>query len=157
MNSSLLEQLHDIEGLDAIHWWPLALGWWVVIGAAMVILLALSVYLIRRLAFKRSWKNDALQKLAHLEDNLSEETAKETLVYLSEYLRRIALRNYSRKECAGLTGEKWLIWLKAKDPKQFDWESEGRLLINAPYAPQNTLFPPLKIKNLIQAARSWVV
>lgn len=153
---SLLEQLHDIDGLDAIHWWPLALGWWVLIGVVVIILSALSVFAIRRLAFKRSWKNDALQKLAHLEGNLSEETANETLVRLSEYLRRIVLRKYSRKECAGLTGENWLKWLKTRDPKQFDWESEGKLLIIVPYAPQNALFPPSKIKTLIQAARSWV-
>ena len=27
--SSLMQQLHDIEGLDPISPWPLAVGWWV--------------------------------------------------------------------------------------------------------------------------------
>ncbi|MBA2727152.1 MAG: DUF4381 domain-containing protein, partial [Parachlamydiaceae bacterium] len=37
----LLEQLHDIEGLDPISFWPLALGWWILI--AVLILLSLAI------------------------------------------------------------------------------------------------------------------
>ena len=92
------------------------------------------------LAFKRSWKNDTLQKLAFLEKNLSDATAVETVIALSEYLRRIALKRFSRKECAGLTGKSWLKWLTTHDPKKFDWEAKGALLIDVPYARDTSLW-----------------
>jgi hypothetical protein len=155
--NSLLEQLHDIEGLDSISPWPLAIGWWVLIGIGVIILCGLVYLIIHRIAFKRSWKSDTLLKLSYLEENLSETTARETIMALSEYLRRIALRRFPRKECAGLTGEAWLKWLATHDPKKFDWENRGTLLINLPYAPPNTLQSPDQIKNLIQAVRNWVL
>ncbi|MES2199239.1 MAG: DUF4381 domain-containing protein [Chlamydiota bacterium] len=151
-----LEMLHDIEGLDPISFWPLAIGWWVLI-AVVILILTLTLYFgIRKLAFKRSWKNDILRKLTRLEKELSALTARETIILLSEYLRRIALRRFSRKECAGLVGQGWLKWLTNNDPKGFDWEKKGVLLIEIPYAPKNSLLPVDRIKDLIQAIREWV-
>lgn len=154
--NSLLEQLHDIEGLDTINWWPLAIGWWVLIVLGVCLVALITCFVIFKLAYKRSWKNDTYQKLVYLEKNLSDVTARETIIALSEYLRRIALRRFSRKECAGLTGEAWLKWLTANDPKQFDWENNGNLLIDVPYAPLNTSISANKIKDLIQAVKNWV-
>jgi len=154
--NSLLEMLNDIEGLDEISRWPLAIGWWIVIVLGIVIVAAAICFIVYRIAFKRSWKNDTFQKLTHLENNLSDATARETAIALSEYLRRIALRRYSRKECAGLSGEAWLKWLSSNDPKKFDWEKKGILLINVPYAPDNAKLSANQIKDLIQAVRSWV-
>src|SRR5207248_64813 len=104
-----------------------------------------------RIAFKRSWKNDTFQKLIRLEENLTDATARETVSALSEYLRRIALKRFSRKECAGLVGEDWLKWLTIHDPKKFDWEKKGTLLIEIPYTPVNKSLPAHQIKDLIQA------
>jgi len=154
--NSLLEKLHDIEGLDSISWWPLAIGWWVLLIIGICILCAIIYYISYWFAFKRSWKNDALQKLAHLEKQLSDTTAREIVIELSEYVRRIALRRFPRKECAGLTGEAWLKWLSLHDPKHFDWEKKGALLIDAPYAPLNAGLSTNQIKDLIQAVRNWV-
>ena len=158
--NSLMEQLHDIEGLDAISWWPLALGWWVLIAASLLLVGASVWFIARRLAFRRSWKYDTFQKLALLEMKLNESvtdaTIKETAITLSEYLRRIALRRFSRKECAGLVGEAWLQWLSRHDSKNFDWKNKGRLLIEAPYAPANSKLSVIQIKELIQAAKDWV-
>jgi hypothetical protein len=154
--SSLLEKLHDIEGLDPISWWPLAIGWWILIVMGIFMVCALIGFVAYRLAFKRSWKNDTFQKLAHLEANLTDATARETVITLSEYLRRIALRRFSREECAGLVGEAWLKWLTRHDPKNFDWEKKGTLLIEVPYAPTHPILSAKQIKNLIQAVKNWV-
>jgi hypothetical protein len=154
--SSLLEQLHDIEGLDSISWWPLAPGWWVLITLCVIILCLLAWFALSKLAFRLSWKSDTLHKLAFLEGNLSESTARETVIALSEYLRRIALRRFPRKECAGLTGEAWLKWLASRDPKSYDWVKRGGFLIDAPYAPVDASMPASEIKELIQAVKNWV-
>ncbi len=152
----LLEKLHDIEGLDPISWWPLAIGWWILIMIAIFLVCAIAYLTAYRLAFKRSWKNDTFQKLLQLEKNLTDATARETIITLSEYLRRIVLQRFSREECAGLMGEAWLKWLTAHDPKNFDWEKKGTVLIEVPYAPGNLALSTCQIKNLIQAVRQWV-
>ncbi len=154
----MLEQLHDIEGLDSISAWPLAIGWWVVIALGMVLSIVAIVFIIRTIAFRRSWKNDALKKLTQLEKNLTNETAGESVILLSEYLRRIILQKFPRNECAALLGKKWLEWLKAHDPKEFDWETKGTLLIEIPYAPKKAQQPPLdQVTDLIRATRHWVI
>lgn len=153
---NLLEQLHDIEGLDQVSSWPLAIGWWVLIAAGVCTAGAIVAFAVYKIAFKRSWKNDTLKRLSSLEKTLSDATARETVVALSEYSRRIALRRFSRKECAGLTGEAWLKWLAGKDPKRFDWEKKGTLLIDLPYAPVNGKLSLDQIKDLIQAIKHWI-
>ena len=152
----LIEQLHDIEGLDLIDWWPLAIGWWIVTGALIFFASALFLYILKKAAFRRSWKSDIFEKLASLEKDLSDATAREIVISLSEYLRRIALRRFARQECAGLTGKDWLKWLAEHDPKNFDWKKNGKLLIEAPYAPANANLSLSEIKNLIQAIKNWV-
>lgn len=152
----LLEQLHDIDGLDTISWWPLSIGWWIVIALAVALSIMLLCYAVYRISFMRSWKSDTLQKLTRLEKNLSETTARETAIALSEYLRRIALRRFSRKECASLIGEKWLTWLSEHDPKQFDWKIKGIFLINLPYAPENATVAVEEVNDIIQATKNWV-
>ncbi len=151
-----MQQLHDIEGLDAISPWPLAIGWWVAIACGMLFL-GIALWLLwLRLNYLRSWKRDTFKKLESLEHNLSPSTSGETIAFLSEYLRRIAVRRFPRKECAGLVGDAWLKWLKAHDPQQFDWTEKGKLLIEIPYAPAHADLPLQQIKELIQAVRYWV-
>ncbi len=151
-----LEQLHDIEGLDFISSWPLSIAWWAVIVMGILLIGAAVCFIVYKLAFNRSWKKDTFQKLANLEKNLSDITARETAITLSEYLRRIALRRFSRKECAGLIGEDWLKWLTLQDPKKFDWEKKGTILIKVPYAPVDSSLSTHEIKDLIEAIRDWV-
>jgi len=154
--NSLLEKLHDIDELDTISVWPLAIGWWLVMGISLLILLAIFYFIAKKIAYKRSWKNDTCQKLLLLEKNLSKETSAETLIALSEYMRRIAIKRFSRKECASLMGTAWLKWLKEHDEQEFDWTKNGSLIASGPYAPKNANFSLEEIKDLIHAARGWI-
>lgn len=154
--NTLLEELHDIEGLDLISRWPLAPGWWVLMISGIILSAGLGWFIASRIAFKRSWKSDTLRKLSILEEKLSETTGREVIITLSEYLRRIALRRFSRKECASLTGETWLAWLTQNDPKEFDWKGKGTLLTDIPYARSCPSLSPDQIKELIKAVKEWV-
>jgi hypothetical protein len=147
-----MEQLHDIEGPGPISFWPLAIGWWILIGCGALLLWLL----LRRLIYLKSWQRAIFKQLDRLEKNLSPYTSGETVSFLSEFLRRIAMRRFPRKECAGLVGDSWLQWLTAHDPKQFDWISKGKLLIEVPYAPLHQDLPLEQIQELIQAVRNWV-
>ncbi len=48
------------------------------------------------------------------------------------------------------------MWLSKNDPGGFNWEADGKLLTEAPYAPPGKALPPEKIRSLITAARAWV-
>jgi len=154
--NDLLSKLHDIQGIDAVSRWPLPLGWWIVIAIAFLMFSMCVWVLVRWIIFRFSWKNDTLKKLKVLEKHLSDANAVETAASLSEYMRRIALKRYSRKECAGLMDKDWLQWLSKNYPKKFDWETKGVVLTQAPYAPLNHGMPKEPIIELIHAAREWV-
>lgn len=154
--TSLIDELNDIEGIDVISPWPLAIGWWVLIAIGILLLMVALWFLKRRVDYLRSWKRDAFKKLDALEHNLTPANSKDTVAFLSEYLRRIALRRFPRQECAGLVGDEWLMWLQKHDPKQFDWPLKGKLLVEVVYAPDREELPLTQIKELIQATRHWV-
>jgi Domain of unknown function (DUF4381) len=152
----LMQELHDIEGVDPVSWWPLGIGWWIVIGL-FFLLCIISIYIMyRRNVFNRSWKRDALMQLTVLKNGLTEKTARETAEILSEYLRRITIKRYSRKECAGLVDDDWLCWLAEHDPNKFDWKRKGRVLIDVAYAPLDKFPSAGEVKELIQAVKGWV-
>ena len=81
---------------------------------------------------------------------------KQTASELSELVRRIAMARLGRESCAGLTGESWLEWLAANDPKGFDWSDRGRVLLEAPYAPPGAQSHTQDLMALIDAAYEWV-
>ena len=153
----LIDQLKDIDGLDPISIWPLAIGWWILIAIMSIFMILILLWIIKGFRFRRSWKYDTFKRLDFLEKKLTDETSKETLIVLSEYMRRIALKLYPRKECAGLKGVMWLQWLREHDPINFEWDKKGMILLNAPYAPLNATIPTKEIVDLIQAAKRWVV
>ncbi len=155
MNNKL-PGLKDIEGIDPVSFWPLGPGWWFVIGLLLILIISLLWIYARRRAFRRSWKYDALAAICELEMKLSAENAAESLILLSEFLRRIAVARYSRKECAGLLGDAWLEWLSKKDPSGFDWRAKGKVLIDAPYAPHDRALSLQEVKEYIHAIKGWV-
>lgn len=151
-----LAQLKDIDGLDAISWWPPAIGWWVVIGLFVLIIVGLVFWYRRRRTFLTSWQRNTLSQLSTLENTLTEANSLAMAIEISELIRRIVIEKYSRNECAGLEGEEWLSWLKKHDPKQFGWKTKAKWLTDVPYAPTNTLVPNEEIVQVINAIRRWV-
>lgn len=152
MQQDLLSQLRDIRGLDAVSWWPPAPGWWGLTGLLLVI--CGGIYFYRRYKEKQAarWQVEAKALFGELR---SEQDKKKKAVALSELLRRLAIKQHGRDACAGLEGKKWLEWLAKNDPQGFDWKQKAKILIEAPYAPEekiaNNDFEPL-----IAAAERWV-
>jgi len=59
--------LRDIHGLDALPWWPLATGWWVVAGiAGFLVLVWFAGRWWMRNGLFGSWRTDARRKLRAL-------------------------------------------------------------------------------------------
>lgn len=156
----IVDGLRDIHGLDPISFWPLAPGWWLVLGG--VVLLALLVIgwkkVSPQLSFgrPRDWRTDARRLVRELRRRLPGLDGRTAAGEFSELMRRIAMASTSRDECAGLSGQAWLDWLSDRDPSGFDWREHGRLLLDIPYAPPGTAVDPDDLRRLLDAANAWI-
>ncbi|MDJ0805545.1 MAG: DUF4381 domain-containing protein [Gammaproteobacteria bacterium] len=152
-----MDPLHDIRGIDPAPWWPLAPGWWLILlGALLFALLIWWLWRQRRLYPLGRWQKDARQRLVRLKRQLQHAPTKEVASELSELLRRIAIARCGRAKTAALSGQAWLAWLANNDRSGFDWQANGQLLLQLPYAPPDRDSDRDKIRNLIDAAIRWV-
>ncbi|HLU05258.1 MAG TPA: DUF4381 domain-containing protein [Woeseiaceae bacterium] len=145
--------LRDLHLPEAIGWWPLAPGWWVLLGLAGLVLL-----LLFRKAWVR-WREDAarrvaLRELARVESTYHESPNPVLLATrLSELLRRTMLAYSPRKEVAGLTGLQWLAWLdRGLDEKPFT-EGPGRMLKELPYRRADSPARAVDVDALLKVVR----
>ncbi|NEV62586.1 DUF4381 domain-containing protein [Thiorhodococcus minor] len=155
-------QLRDIRDISSIPWWPPAPGWWLILGA--VLLIGYAIWRWRTPLSLRvpipgitlgTWRWDAAAALRDLRRRAQGgQDPKATASELSELLRRIAMARLGRPACAGLTGPAWLEWLQAQDPNGFAWRERGQPLLVAPYAPPGVTAQDLMA--LIEAAEGWV-
>jgi hypothetical protein len=153
------QYLRDVHGPDPVGWWPPALGWWLVALAVVLGVFAL-VRLYRwwrKTRFSLSgWRWDARRRLIALRRRVTLADLKAVAGELSELLRRIAIARCGRDTCAGLSGEAWLQWLSLNDPRGFDWNEQGRLLLELPYSPYDPQVSRQDLLQLIDAALEWV-
>ena len=95
-----LDNLREIVELPPVSWWPLALGWWIVIIALGIIAMAAVLR-----AWKR-WNTNAYRRAA-----LQELESVSTVAAIEDILKRTALCAYPRTQIASLSGSKWCQWL----------------------------------------------
>jgi hypothetical protein len=146
--------LRDLHLPDAVGWWPLAPGWWVVIALAAAAL----VYLAWR--WYRAWqfnapRRHALRELARFEAEFLEH--RDPLVLgkqLSELLRRGMLAYAPRDEVAGLTGEAWLRWLDEGMSVPYFHTEGGKSLLTLPYRDPDGDFSDIDVGALLAAVRT---
>jgi hypothetical protein len=145
--------LRDLHLPEAIGWWPLAPGWWLVIAAALVAL----GYLVHRFLEYRSRgaaRRFALQQLDALTADFEQHgDAVAFSSNLSELLRRTMLAYAPRQEIAGLTGEEWLRWLdRDLDRPRFQGDA-GRKLLELPYRRPDDELSALELVDVVAAVR----
>ena len=125
--------LRDLHLPETISWWPLAPGWWIVLGLALIAVgFSLQRYLARRA--RGAARRSALRQLDEL---LTEYEAQRNAVSfaaeVSALLRRAMLAYAPRQNVAGLTGEEWLAWLDRDLAHPQFVAGPGRALIELPY------------------------
>lgn len=145
--------LRSLHLPEAVGWWPLAPGWWLVLG-----LCAVGLVMLLRAAWRRRRRNAArrfaLEELARLQhDYQADGNAVALGVRLSELLRRVMLAYAPRSEVAGLTGRAWLDWLdRGLDDKPFT-EGPGRELKDLPYRNAAGGMSDVDVDGLIEVIR----
>jgi hypothetical protein len=145
--------LRDLHLPEAIGWWPLAPGWWVVIALAVAAMLIL----LRRYLRTRARGAARRYALLQLQELTAEfEQHRDAVAFssaLSALLRRTMLAYAPRQEVAGLTGDEWLAWLD-RDLDQPRFQSEaGRKLLELPYRAPRDDVSAMDLVDVVAAVR----
>ncbi len=145
--------LRDLHLPEAIGWWPLAYGWWLIITLVVV---GLGWLLMRAW---RNWRFNAprryaIRALATVEaDYLTNRDPVALGRQVSELLRRGMLAYAPRHEVAGLTGDSWLEWLDLGLPVPYFHTEGGKSLLQLPYRDPDGDFSDVDINALLAAVR----
>jgi len=107
-NASPLDQLIDIHLPNSVSWWPLAPGWWALMGLfILTLIIALRVLKHKK---RNSYRETAKAQLEEAYANL-QSTPAATAQYLQAVniiLKRTALTAQSKTFSAAIKGEEWL-------------------------------------------------
>ena len=131
--------LRDLHLPAEIGWWPLAYGWWILIG----LLVMTAAYLGHRLWLR--WQAGAARRRAILELKqlqlrfAEDHDATAFIVAASILLRRAMLAYAPRNQVAGLSGEAWLNWLDRGLGEPSFSAGPGRCLHDLPYRPPGSI------------------
>jgi len=129
--------LRDIHLPDPVSWWPPAIGWWLLAGLGIVLILAVAAGLRRRARARGSAAAIATHELRQLRGAWAGHGDAQRLVQdLSTWLRRAAMSLATREQAAGLTGERWHTFLDELAGAAVladGGEHDVRLLAEGPY------------------------
>lgn len=150
MTADLLHSLRDIHYPDPVKLWPFAIGWYILIGLFLIIVLGLLFYFYRKW-LRQHLKRLVLERLQQLQiqqDNTQLNVAAE----LSMLLKRAVLAKYPRSQVAGLHSEQWLKFLdETSESDQFS-NGPGRILLAYPYMQKQQQIP----QSLFHLIQEWV-
>ncbi|TWT81382.1 hypothetical protein CA13_28340 [Planctomycetes bacterium CA13] len=115
-----LKDLRDIVVPEPVAWWPLAVGWWVLLGITLVT----GLYLATR-AWQK-WQANAYRRAALVE--LEQANSASTM---TQILKRTALCVFPREEVASLSGQPWCDWLRERGDQPMTSSTERYLSSDA--------------------------
>ncbi|WP_158247214.1 DUF4381 domain-containing protein [Geothermobacter hydrogeniphilus] len=138
--------LRDLHLPPEIGVWPLAPGWWLLVG--LLVLLIVAALLLARFRQRRRFRRLALLQLETLKNLHGSELA----AALSYLLRQAALCHFSPQQVAGLSGEDWLKFLDTPFADRPFSRGYGRCLQDAPYRP----LVDIDEARLLELCRDWL-
>lgn len=146
-----LAQLRDIHLPPPVDGWPPALGWWMLVGAVLLVIGL--VWLLRTLRARNRLQRRALDLLNQIEHrHLQSRDAVAFASQVSTLLRRVAVVRFPDQHPAGLTGEAWLDFLDRTGGNGAFRHGPGASLVSAPYKPHGDLDAP----QLASVVRQWL-
>ncbi|MDX1835994.1 DUF4381 domain-containing protein [Legionella taurinensis] len=146
-----LSQLRDIHLPDPVNWWPLAPGWYLLMGIAFIGVMVLTGFIYRYYANGRA-KRQALKLLAvYQQDYLRDGDSQSASAKVSELLRRVALVYFPREQVASLKGDEWLAFLN-RTGQNINFNAVRDCLLELPYQTQGDV----NVKPLLSRAKAWI-
>jgi len=145
--------LRGLQLPDAVGWWPLAPGWWL-----LIMLLVFGAGLLLRDALRRrsrsAARRHALRQLQQYTAAYADHGNAVALgIEVSELLRRAMLAYAPRADVAGLTGEAWLAWLDRDLKAPHFTDGAGHSLLELPYRDPANAEQSADIDGMLAAVR----
>ena len=153
---SRLSQLQEIPLPAAVPYIPATVGW-IVVAVLLLIAAGVVCWLIVRHRRRNAYRREALEELALIESNLTQQSAQPGLTNVPALLKRTAIAASSRETVASLSGDEWLRFLdRTMNGDAFE-KGAGRCLPRLAYA----LAPPTDMtpdeqQALIALSRRWI-
>jgi hypothetical protein len=110
--SDPLAQLRDIHLPEAVSWWPLAPGWWV-LAALLVAGFAYTGHYLWQCHQAFSYRRQALQQIKQLPNN----SQHQRITALFALLKRVAVSAYPELNLSSLSQAEFIDFLKKTTPK----------------------------------------
>jgi hypothetical protein len=150
--------LRDIHLPDPLSWWQPAIGWWLLVGASILLIAGISWWLRRRAALRRAPATLARHELDRVRTEWLEHGDATHLVGdLSVWLRRTGMSFTRRAQAASLTGQAWRRFLDELAGETVFNDVSGALIISAPYrSPVITPVEDRDAKQLLDVCERWL-
>lgn len=142
--------LKDIHLPPEVSVWPLATGWWLLIGLILLFMLS-SFWLYRH--FKRRAGLRLANKMLLAIASDTQQNDHQKLIALSALLRRVALSNAPRAQVASLNGAAWLAYLDSGFKDAPFSQGVGRCLADGHYRPESSA---IDMPALIKLCQRWL-
>lgn len=147
--ANLLDNLKDIYLPKEVPFWPIAYGWWILLGLIIFIIICIFIFREIRKSIKR--RKDLIIK--DFRDKVFAQKPEEFVLAISVYLKRIAMDKFPKDNPHSLHGDKWLEYLdKRLKTKDFTTGS-GKALLNS-YAPRE--LNTQEQEELLAVAEKWL-
>jgi len=148
-----LAQLHPLREPALIGWWPLAPGWWILLGLLFLALAALAYWLWRRYQ-QRAYRRQAERQLTALLASYRDDGDKAAFIAeTNKLLKATALTAFPRRGVAAASGEKWRALLNDTLPSALGSDTFGPEFDEASYRPGP---PSIEPEGLHQLALAWI-
>lgn len=145
----LLSQLRDIHLPEDASWWPLALGWWIIIGLIIAIIIVLMIMRWQKTKLERM-SRFALIELQALKSNETGSWALE----LQTLLKRVAFEYFPKVDLQNCSEQEWLSFLSLSGDTI--WSDESLKLFRD-FAYQNPhSFKSINREQVYQESALWI-
>ncbi|MDX8393801.1 MAG: DUF4381 domain-containing protein [Mariprofundales bacterium] len=152
-------KLRDIHMPEAVSWWPMAIGWWIVLVALLLLCAALWWWSQHSKKHRQIIKQ-ARSELKSMQIQYNDHRDAQKLACdCSVWFRRVSISLFPQQHYAGLVGTKWLQWLESALKDHRFTDGVGVLLISAPYAKQSnktTIMNDDNAVQLLQLSQHWL-
>ena len=150
--------IRDIHLPDSLHWWPPAIGWWLLAILLIASLVGLFL-LIKRYRKKWGYRNVALALLKkdykhwRQQNATTKSTAsQEALQQMLRVLKRTAITAYPKADAASLHGQPWVDFLNQQTNSDYFQQQCSDILLNQQYQASANI----DITAFYHACRAWV-
>jgi hypothetical protein len=153
-----LQNLNDIVLPATVSWWPLAPGWYILIGILLIALVCFSYRSLKRWINNR-YQRAALRELQILEERINNPEERDaSLRQIPVLLKRTALSVYPRSRVASLSGNDWFQFLDSTEKKPSFTATTSNTLNAVSYSTGSLNTLDLQATDaLINASRSWLI